>query len=188
MSCLLVVLALPCRYLGSKDAETAMLIVAAPMAWSYLLFFCRCGYLVDSKIKLLFQSLSLNGCTSGFHPQAQWLLVKRGNIILNYSNNTVFPNFRGFEAIGPFVDMIYKMCAGDMSRFFIIYVIYLLGLAQGKYRIAHWNFVELACFVACLLNVDGDTRIASFFFSLRKMIIGRWPMTKCRPIKVDDSV
>lgn len=78
MSCLLVVLALPCRYLGSKDAETAMLIVAAPMAWSYLLFFCR-----------------------------------------------------GFEAIGPFVDMIYKMCAGDMSRFFIIYVIYLLGLAQA---------------------------------------------------------
>ena len=28
--------------------------------------------------------------------------------------------------------MIYKMCAGDMSRFFIIYIIYLLGLAQGK--------------------------------------------------------
>jgi len=55
-----------------------MLALAAPMAWCYLLFFCR-----------------------------------------------------GFGAIGPFVDMIYKMCAGDMSRFFIIYIIYVLGLAQA---------------------------------------------------------
>ncbi|KAL9959339.1 hypothetical protein ACROYT_G032653 [Oculina patagonica] len=78
VSCVLVVLALPCRYLGAQNAETAMLIISAPMAWCYLLFFCR-----------------------------------------------------GFEAIGPFVDMIYKMCAGDMSRFFIIYIIYLLGLAQA---------------------------------------------------------
>lgn len=133
MSCLLVVLALPCRYLGSKDAETAMLIVAAPMSWSYLLFFCRCGYLVVSKNLTFIQSLSFNACTSGFHPQTQCLFIKREKIILNYSNHLVFHNFRGFEAIGPFVDMIYKMCAGDMSRFFIIYVIYLLGLAQGKY-------------------------------------------------------
>lgn len=79
------------------------------------------------------QSLSFNACTSGFHPQTQCLFIKREKIILNYSNHLVFHNFRGFEAIGPFVDMIYKMCAGDMSRFFIIYIIYLLGLAQGKY-------------------------------------------------------
>lgn len=39
---------------------------------------------------------------------------------------------RGFGAIGPFVDMIYRMCAGDMSRFFIIYIIYVVGLAQGE--------------------------------------------------------
>lgn len=78
VSCVLVILALPCRYLGEQNAETVMLILAAPMAWCYLLFFCR-----------------------------------------------------GFGAIGPFVDMIYKMCAGDMSRFFIIYIIYLLGLAQA---------------------------------------------------------
>lgn len=78
VSCLLVITALPCRYLGSRNAETILLILAAPMAWCYLLFFCR-----------------------------------------------------GFGAIGPFVDMIYRMCAGDMSRFFIIYIIYLLGLAQA---------------------------------------------------------
>jgi len=41
MSCVLVILALPCRYLGEQNAETAMLILAAPMAWCYLLFFCR---------------------------------------------------------------------------------------------------------------------------------------------------
>lgn len=76
VSCILVIIALPCRYLGEQIAETAMLSIAAPMAWCYLLFFCR-----------------------------------------------------GFGAIGPFVGMIYKMCIGDMSRFFIIYIIYLLGLA-----------------------------------------------------------
>lgn len=78
VSCVLVILALPCRYLGEHQAETTMLILAAPMAWCYLLFFCR-----------------------------------------------------GFGAIGPFVDMIYRMCAGDMSRFFIIYIIYVVGLAQA---------------------------------------------------------
>ena len=41
--------------------------------------------------------------------------------------------FRGFGAIGPFVNMIYRMCAGDMSRFFIIYIIYVVGLAQGEH-------------------------------------------------------
>ncbi|CAH3196355.1 unnamed protein product, partial [Porites evermanni] len=78
VSCILVIIALPCRYLGQRDAETTMMILAAPMAWCYLLFFCR-----------------------------------------------------GFGAIGPFVNMIYRMCAGDMSRFFIIYIIYVVGLAQA---------------------------------------------------------
>jgi len=41
VSCVLVILALPCRYLGEQNAETVMLILAAPMAWCYLLFFCR---------------------------------------------------------------------------------------------------------------------------------------------------
>ena len=41
VSCVLVILALPCRYLGEHQAETTMLILAAPMAWCYLLFFCR---------------------------------------------------------------------------------------------------------------------------------------------------
>ena len=43
--------------------------------------------------------------------------------------------FRGFGAIGPFVNMIYRMCAGDMSRFFIIYIIYVVGLAQGEHAL-----------------------------------------------------
>ena len=41
VSCVLVIIALPCRYLGEQIAETAMLSLAAPMAWCYLLFFCR---------------------------------------------------------------------------------------------------------------------------------------------------
>ena len=45
--------------------------------------------------------------------------------------------FRGFGAIGPFVNMIYRMCAGDMSRFFIIYIIYVVGLAQGEHALEY---------------------------------------------------
>ena len=41
--------------------------------------------------------------------------------------------YRGFGAIGPFVNMVYKMCAGDMSRFGIIYIVFVLGLTQGKF-------------------------------------------------------
>ncbi|XP_031553642.1 transient receptor potential cation channel subfamily V member 6-like isoform X2 [Actinia tenebrosa] len=78
VSCVLIVIACPLRYLDQLVIETHLMVIAAPMAWCYLLFFCR-----------------------------------------------------GFSAVGPFVGMVYKMCAGDMTRFVIIYVIFLAGLVQA---------------------------------------------------------
>lgn len=107
VSCVLVILALPCRYLGEHQAETTMLILAAPMAWCYLLFFCR-----------------------------------------------------GFGAIGPFVDMIYRMCAGDMTRFFIIYIIYVVGLAQA--------------FSHVMKGVNGFTNEGFTIMTLMRMTFGEF--------------
>ncbi|KAJ7369574.1 hypothetical protein OS493_037915 [Desmophyllum pertusum] len=116
VSCVLVIIALPCRYLEQQKAETIMLILAAPMAWCYLLFFCR-----------------------------------------------------GFGAIGPFVDMIYKMCAGDMSRFFIIYIIYLLGLAQA--------------FSHVMKGVEGFQNEGYTIMTLMRMTFGEFDVTDKLPYK-----
>ena len=42
-------------------------------------------------------------------------------------------NYRGFRIVGPFVVMIYKMVVGDLRRFFIIYLVFLVGFSQCKY-------------------------------------------------------
>lgn len=39
--------------------------------------------------------------------------------------------YRGFKLVGPFIVMIYNMIAGDLLRFLIIYLIFLLGFSQG---------------------------------------------------------
>lgn len=39
---------------------------------------------------------------------------------------------RGFKLVGPFIVMIYNMIAGDLLRFLIIYLIFLLGFSQGN--------------------------------------------------------
>ncbi|XP_071154328.1 transient receptor potential cation channel subfamily V member 5-like isoform X5 [Mytilus edulis] len=45
---------------------------------------------------------------------------------------------RGFKILGPFVVMIYKMVKGDLLRFFIIYVVFIIGFSQSLYLI-HLN-------------------------------------------------
>ncbi len=37
---------------------------------------------------------------------------------------------RGIKFIGPFVLMVYKIISGDMIRFFLIYLIFVLGFSQ----------------------------------------------------------
>jgi len=34
--------------------------------------------------------------------------------------------------VGPFVVMIYKMIQGDLKRFIIIYLVFIIGFSQGK--------------------------------------------------------
>ena len=50
--------------------------------------------------------------------------------------------------------MIYRMCAGDMSRFFIIYIIYLLGLAQGKFADKCECLLVLASFLSFMRCIE----------------------------------
>ncbi|KAL3870294.1 hypothetical protein ACJMK2_038370 [Sinanodonta woodiana] len=40
---------------------------------------------------------------------------------------------RGFRIIGPFVVMIYKMIKGDLLRFCIIYLVFIIGFSQAFY-------------------------------------------------------
>ena len=42
------------------------------------------------------------------------------------------PNYRSVKLTGPFVTMIYKMFLGDLLRFGIIYMIFLIGFTQGR--------------------------------------------------------
>uniref|UniRef100_A0A914UT89 Ion transport domain-containing protein n=1 Tax=Plectus sambesii TaxID=2011161 RepID=A0A914UT89_9BILA len=42
---------------------------------------------------------------------------------------------RGLKFVGPFVLMVYKIIAGDMVRFFIIYVIFVVGFSQSFFVI-----------------------------------------------------
>jgi hypothetical protein len=45
----------------------------------------------------------------------------------------LFLFFRGFKILGPFVVMIYQMINGDLLRFVIIYVVFIIGFSQCKY-------------------------------------------------------
>ena len=38
---------------------------------------------------------------------------------------------RGWQIVGPFVVMIYKMIYKDLLRVFIIYAIFVMGFSQG---------------------------------------------------------
>lgn len=40
---------------------------------------------------------------------------------------------RGVRIVGPFVIMIYKMIKGDLRRFFIIYLVFIVGFSQAFY-------------------------------------------------------
>ncbi|XP_052789792.1 transient receptor potential cation channel subfamily V member 5-like isoform X3 [Mya arenaria] len=40
---------------------------------------------------------------------------------------------RGFRIVGPFVVMIYKMIQGDLKRFIIIYLVFIIGFSQSFY-------------------------------------------------------
>ncbi|XP_061164690.1 transient receptor potential cation channel subfamily V member 5-like isoform X6 [Saccostrea echinata] len=42
---------------------------------------------------------------------------------------------RGFKIVGPFVVMIYKMIAGDLLRWIIIYLVFIIGFSQAMYII-----------------------------------------------------
>ncbi|XP_053381357.1 transient receptor potential cation channel subfamily V member 5-like isoform X2 [Mercenaria mercenaria] len=48
---------------------------------------------------------------------------------------------RGVRIVGPFVIMIYKMIKGDLRRFFIIYLVFIVGFSQAFYI----SFVGSSC-------------------------------------------
>ncbi|XP_041349921.1 transient receptor potential cation channel subfamily V member 5-like [Gigantopelta aegis] len=80
MSCVLILMCIPFRFLHLHIVEDILLIFAVPGSWFFLLFFAR-----------------------------------------------------GVKLTGPFVTMVYKMLEGDLVRFGVIYIIFLLGFAQGFY-------------------------------------------------------
>jgi hypothetical protein len=41
---------------------------------------------------------------------------------------------RGFKTVGPFVVMIYRMIMGDLLRFVSIYLVFVMGFSQCKYK------------------------------------------------------
>jgi hypothetical protein len=47
--------------------------------------------------------------------------------------NFIFSH-RGFKTVGPFVVMLYRMIMGDLLRFVSIYLVFVMGFSQGKYR------------------------------------------------------
>ena len=49
----------------------------------------------------------------------------------------LFCIFRGFRIVGPFVVMIYKMVVGDLRRFLIIYLVFLIGFSQCKFSLVY---------------------------------------------------
>ncbi|GAB1607822.1 transient receptor potential cation channel subfamily V member 5-like [Argonauta hians] len=51
---------------------------------------------------------------------------------------------RGFGVTGPFVVMIYSMIKGDLLRFFIIYLIFLMGFSQAMYILFRDNVCSLS--------------------------------------------
>lgn len=42
---------------------------------------------------------------------------------------------RGFKTVGPFVVMIYRMVMGDLLRFAVIYLVFVMGFSQAYYII-----------------------------------------------------
>lgn len=61
--------------------------------------------------------------------------------------------FRGFRSIGPFVVMIYTMIRGDLLRFCLIFLVFMLGFTQAL----HVLFVRIEC------ENDFATVIEAFF-------------------------
>ncbi|ESO92828.1 hypothetical protein LOTGIDRAFT_216486 [Lottia gigantea] len=66
---------------------------------------------------------------------------------------------RGFRTVGPFVVMIYKMIKGDLLRFVIIYVIFLIGFSQAMFIV--FREVENSPF-----NSIGESIVAMFVMSV----------------------
>ncbi len=59
-------------------------------------------------------------------------------------------NSRGFKKTGPFVIMIYRMCAADLLRFGIMYLIFVMGFSQCKFtsKRVFLNFLQKNLFPA----------------------------------------
>jgi hypothetical protein len=55
--------------------------------------------------------------------------------------------FRGFKSVGPFVLMLYKIIVRDLSRFIIIYCIFLIGFSQCKLYFSQR-------YSKCLINIQ----------------------------------
>ncbi|XP_052249254.1 transient receptor potential cation channel subfamily V member 6-like isoform X6 [Dreissena polymorpha] len=66
---------------------------------------------------------------------------------------------RGFRIVGPFVVMIYKMIQGDLKRFIIIYLIFIIGFSQAMFVI--FRDVEGSTF-----NSPGEAVMGMFMMSL----------------------
>lgn len=70
---------------------------------------------------------------------------------------------RGVPFLGPFVEMISRMLSGDIARFIIIYVIFILAMTQGTI-IDHVRLNFGYCFKS-FLDTNLRTILKSFLFS-----------------------
>ncbi|CAF1371489.1 unnamed protein product [Rotaria sordida] len=77
-----------------------------------------------------------------------------------------------FQFTGPFVIMIYKMLFNDVLRFFIIYIIFLVGFAQSFCILFNGYGLEgyMSSIKLCFLGLLGD-------FDLDYYIGGEYPLT-----------
>ncbi|XP_052249252.1 transient receptor potential cation channel subfamily V member 6-like isoform X4 [Dreissena polymorpha] len=72
---------------------------------------------------------------------------------------------RGFRIVGPFVVMIYKMIQGDLKRFIIIYLIFIIGFSQAFFV----AFLGSTCdpkIQACLFSNAFDALLGTFSMSV----------------------
>lgn len=61
--------------------------------------------------------------------------------------------FRGFKIVGPFVVMIYNMIAGDLLRWIIIYLVFIIGFSQGMYMCTgHYRLIHDTCAVSPMIH------------------------------------
>ncbi|CAK8683420.1 unnamed protein product [Clavelina lepadiformis] len=69
------------------------------------------------------------------------------NVLLTIAICTCVPYLlffcRGFKLVGPFIVAIYNMITGDLLRFLIIYLIFLMGFSQAMYVIFRGSGHEL---------------------------------------------